>query len=227
MTNNSKEAILAFMMNQTRRAFTLTEVLVVVSVVAVLAALAFPAFSNAMGRSKSSEATSNLRQIGAGILLYVQENNQELPKSWGDSAEDPADRQHWQETVNPYVGGPGNRNSVWDHARNDIWVSPVATEDHGQHYGLNLFIFSGGNNPWRYKYNRIPNHAGIVIVGETNANSSQFDPQQDPIFDGTSVTKYRVSHSGNRALYLFADGHVESLVGDQGVSVNPTMWKWW
>lgn len=227
MTNNSKEAKLALMTKRQRRAFSLVEILIVVSIVAILAALAFPALNSAIDRSRSNEALSNLRQIGAGILLYVQENNQELPKSWGDSASDVGKRQHWQESVNQYVGGPNNRNSVWDHARNDIWVSPLATEDHGQHYGLNLNIFLGSDNPWQYKYNRIPNHAGIVIVGETNANSSQFDPRQEPTYDGTSVTKYRVSHPGQRALYLFADGHVESLVGDQGEAVNPTMWKWW
>lgn len=227
MTNNPKEAILAFMTKQSRRAFTLVEILVVISIVAILGALAFPAFSSAISKSQSSEAMSNLRQIGGGILLYVQENNQELPKSWGDSAADVGQRQHWQEAVDPYVGGRKNLNSVWDHARNDVWVSPMATEDHGQHYGLNLFIFMGSDNPWQYKYNRIPNHAGLVIVGETNVNSSQFDPQQEPTYDGSSVTKYRVSHPGNRALYLFADGHVESLAGDQGVAVNPTMWKWW
>lgn len=229
MTNNPKEAILALMTNKTHRAFSLVEILVVVSIIAVLGALAFPVFSNAIGKSKTSEAMSNLRQIGNGLMLFIADNNQELPKRWGDSAEDPKDRLHWQEQINEYAGGAtDNPNSAFDYTRNNIWKSPFVDQSHGQHYGLNNYMWSrGGGTRWDYKYQRIPNHAAIVIIGEMNRNSSAFDSHVEPAFDRVSNTYYRISHPGNRALYLFADGHVESLAGNQGVDVNPTLWKWW
>ena len=62
-----------------RRAFTLIELLVVIAIIAVLAALLFPAFQNARLNSYRSVATSNLKQIAAGILSYAGEHDGELP----------------------------------------------------------------------------------------------------------------------------------------------------
>ncbi len=62
-----------------RRGFTLIELLVVIAIVAILAALIFPAFARAKRSANQTTCLSNLRQIGAGIGLYMQEADDQFP----------------------------------------------------------------------------------------------------------------------------------------------------
>ncbi len=61
------------------RAFTLMELMVCVAIIAVLAAILFPVFGAAKERAKVSVCSSNLRQLGAAIILYTQDNSGYLP----------------------------------------------------------------------------------------------------------------------------------------------------
>lgn len=53
--------------------FTLIELMIVVAIIGLLAAVAIPAFEKAVRRSKSSEATINLRRIFDGAISSYQE----------------------------------------------------------------------------------------------------------------------------------------------------------
>lgn len=53
--------------------FTLIELMIVVAIIGLLAAVAIPAFEKAVRRSKSSEATINLRRIFDGAITSYQE----------------------------------------------------------------------------------------------------------------------------------------------------------
>lgn len=66
----------------TQRAFTLVELLVVVAIVAVLSAILFPAFSMARERGRRAACMSNLKQIGAGWLQYLQDYDGTSPINW-------------------------------------------------------------------------------------------------------------------------------------------------
>lgn len=61
------------------RAFTLTELLIVVALVAVLAALTFTGLGSLRERSVHTKAASNLRQIGVALVVYAGEHNRFLP----------------------------------------------------------------------------------------------------------------------------------------------------
>jgi prepilin-type N-terminal cleavage/methylation domain-containing protein/prepilin-type processing-associated H-X9-DG protein len=61
------------------RGFTLIELLVVVGVLAILAALLFPVLSSARARARTAACQSNLKQIGAGITLYLGDWDEYLP----------------------------------------------------------------------------------------------------------------------------------------------------
>lgn len=73
-----------------RKAFTLVELLVVVSIVATLAAILFPVFAQAKAAAKNTVCLNNLKQLGAGVLLYAVDADDHLPgnKSCQNAGED-------------------------------------------------------------------------------------------------------------------------------------------
>lgn len=66
-------------MRRSRAGYTLVEMMIVVAMVAVLSGVAFAVGKMVMGRSDQAACLSNLRQIGAGIESYLQDQGPILP----------------------------------------------------------------------------------------------------------------------------------------------------
>jgi prepilin-type processing-associated H-X9-DG protein/prepilin-type N-terminal cleavage/methylation domain-containing protein len=71
--------------NRKSEAFTLIELLVVIAVVAILAALLLPVLSKAKVAAQSTACLGNLKQLQAGYLMYVSDNNDSLPPNSAQS----------------------------------------------------------------------------------------------------------------------------------------------
>jgi prepilin-type N-terminal cleavage/methylation domain-containing protein/prepilin-type processing-associated H-X9-DG protein len=56
-----------------KAAFTLIELLVVIAIIAILAALLLPALTRAKQQSKQSSCINNLREVGLGLAMYVND----------------------------------------------------------------------------------------------------------------------------------------------------------
>ncbi len=70
-------------MNRThpKHAFTLIELLVVIAIIAILAAILFPVFAQAKDAAKRSVALSNVKQLGIGYALYLNDVDDTYPQS--------------------------------------------------------------------------------------------------------------------------------------------------
>jgi prepilin-type processing-associated H-X9-DG protein/prepilin-type N-terminal cleavage/methylation domain-containing protein len=62
-------------------AFTLVELLVVISIIGLLAGLAVPAINGGLKSAKAGACLSNLHQIGIATMAYAAENSFRLPNS--------------------------------------------------------------------------------------------------------------------------------------------------
>jgi len=66
-------------LRSTRSAFTLIELLVVIAIIAILAAILFPVFARARENARRSSCQSNLKQVGLGIMQYIQDYDEKYP----------------------------------------------------------------------------------------------------------------------------------------------------
>lgn len=101
-----------------RRAFSLIELLVVVSIIALILAILLPALSGARQTSRAALCLSRLRALGAGWHMYADDNNDiavpgrmfnragglSNPLNWYDVGNGMSYRPRWIATMGKYVG---------------------------------------------------------------------------------------------------------------------------
>ena len=65
-----------------RGGFTLIELLVVVAIISLLAAILFPIFARARENARRTSCLSNMKQIGIGVMMYVQDYDERYPQNY-------------------------------------------------------------------------------------------------------------------------------------------------
>ncbi len=137
-------------------AFTLIELLVVIVIIAILAAILFPVFAQAREKARQAACLSNVRQIGMGVLQYLQDNDElyfphvterTAPASVPNTA---PGRFPWsiRGKLDPYVKSQGIFRCP---SNADDWPEPVASNWWFSDYGFNhneANLINGANAAW-------------------------------------------------------------------------------
>ncbi|MBI1370685.1 MAG: prepilin-type N-terminal cleavage/methylation domain-containing protein [Planctomycetes bacterium] len=108
-----------------KRAFTLIELLVVVAIIALLIAILLPSLTNARREANRIACGSNMKQIGAGIALYVNDNKWYFPgPCWnGQQAEYYKGSGQLAEHLARYLNTPVSASSS-KHYINKMFIDP-------------------------------------------------------------------------------------------------------
>ena len=209
-----------------KAAFSLIELLVVISVVAIIAAMLMPALRQARDSARASVCTSNLRQLGLAMQAYLDDHGRYFPYFTNVGA----DRLWYFGMESPFnaSGAPGTRMIDLTQAK----LFPYFRTQHG----IEVCPSYDYRSPrWRQKYNQITAGYGLnfylfdlVASGVTQpsrricfADSAQVNTFQAPasvanpmieewyyVEDVSRMVQFR---HGARANVLFCDSHVESL----------------
>lgn len=80
--------------------FTLIELLVVIAIIAILAAILFPVFARAREKARQTQCASNMRQMGIGVQMYLQDYDETFPLDSHTGTNAPW---VWIRAIEPYV----------------------------------------------------------------------------------------------------------------------------
>jgi prepilin-type N-terminal cleavage/methylation domain-containing protein/prepilin-type processing-associated H-X9-DG protein len=217
--------------------FTLIELLVVIAIIAILAAILFPVFARARENARRSACQSNLKQLGMGLMQYVQDYDEMGPArahTIGGS------NISWRQMIQPYIKStqvatcPSNfRNDLTaDNAAqgypliktsyasafvgdNNAGGTPPANGNESR----SLTFISQANSPGTL-LSVVVKPSECLAVVETLRSSSDFSPSSTTFASpanggsGCGPTGYdwgcMFGHLST-SNFLFVDGHVKAL----------------
>ena len=188
--------------------FTLIELLVVIAIIALLASFALPVFSGIQERARATQDMNNLRQLGVGTQLYLNDNEGTIftsatattPVSWMASLH-PKYLTAWKIFQSPFDNRPSAENDT---------SAPVS-------YGLN------GNSIAGTALDKVKNTSAFILFAPAQdaTDATAFQGVASTAAPGVTVYKSTASPGGDakggtqssraRINALFADLHTESL----------------
>jgi prepilin-type N-terminal cleavage/methylation domain-containing protein/prepilin-type processing-associated H-X9-DG protein len=203
------------------RGFTLVELLVVIGIIAILAAVGFPAYNYAIISAKKAKCSSNLRQIGIGMLAFAADNNENLPESggtipYGGPVDPTTGKLSWTQQMEPYLGASSVNGS------NPIYQCPALVGTGNAQYsyfnGAHAAYAANNNQFAALNLMKIHSLSAYILAGDiafpmfTANDADPDDYNNDPAFNGgTPLSPTKITIHGGASNVLFADGHVESL----------------
>ncbi|HOM80200.1 MAG TPA: DUF1559 domain-containing protein [Armatimonadota bacterium] len=211
-----------------RSGFTLIELLVVIAIIAILAAILFPVFARARENARKSTCQSNLKQLGIGFGMYLQDYDEVLPPPYIDKPTR-EDRRRWHELIQPYV-----KNADVRFCPSDTKKDPTNPDNCSYAVLMNGHVFvensSGLGQRSLSEFNRV-SELGMVVDADSwyayygpVASHSTAHPYQDKLSSGRSTGDWKfLNRHSEGANCLYVDGHVKWQKAS-GLIENTTFW---
>lgn len=236
---------------RSRRAFTLIELLVVIAIIAILAAILFPVFAQARDAARKTACTSNLRQIGTALNMYLQDYDEMFHKganmvSNGDNGFGPNVKidgwDNWPWFYGPYVKNVG----VFDCPTSPDTTTELTKVDWGNdgNYGYNYSGLTRDEGTSARSLAEITEPSDVFVffdAGDTQvrAGTNNWSGLLEELdlnlnCDDNQISNYSkegaLRHAG-RVNVTFADGHVKTLDWNKFLTRNadnvaPWMISW-
>jgi prepilin-type N-terminal cleavage/methylation domain-containing protein/prepilin-type processing-associated H-X9-DG protein len=212
-----------------RRAFTLIELMIVVSIIALLAGLLLAALSSARDSGRHALCGSNLSQVGNAVTAFAVDHDRRLPTSGATSVGGDVTGLLWPYTRERWGQG------IWRCPAHETFVENMWTSSYG--YNWQYLLTPGPDYPhsgWNGFFNKGLRIAGLGRPSDTIAFVDHESPNLGNLWsfvarpgdngniDGIGHIDFR--HADN-AMGLMPDGHVETLPPAAGQAQNePAFW---
>jgi prepilin-type N-terminal cleavage/methylation domain-containing protein/prepilin-type processing-associated H-X9-DG protein len=210
-------------MHTKRPAFTLVEMLVVMSIIALLMAILLPSLRRARALAQRVVCLSNMRQMGIALNAYCLDSQYHLPPS-SCRITDP--NEYWLYILNKYSQSPLLFRCPSDKAKLFIdWSKPIASQPpdaRWSSYEVNNLLdpsvprYGAGYNAYNSVLS-IRHPGSCIYVAECPESWTNVDHPHAELWLSLQQAEGFVDwnrHIGN-SNYLFADGHAENLIFEE------------
>ena len=214
-----------------RKGFTLIELLVVIAIIAILAAILFPVFARAKEKAKQASCMSNVKQMGIGLMMYIQDYDERIPFYYAPYHKPRPPHlpdltlvsdygMFWHDLIYPYVKNFDVYKCPSKHRRDLAGSEDSYIRSYGGNYN---YVFSNGYSSSL----NIRSLADFDWPAQTYlvVEATSYITRHDPGIPSSSGGYWGlvVSPHNEQNNVLFLDGHVKSL-GDSVARADSNNW---